>query len=448
MKKQRQETPELPLDIVVKIAFFVPEWSTMELFMGALRPANVLEPLEHLWQLKELKWNPRDLWPHLNLARLDETSRSHVESLAKYYSVIRVDKTVDPLWLRQHTNSSTCIQWDRFYDDKVFDFGWLTQWKNFRLTAVNKAVCHSPNSDASLLIEHLPHYKYLVKLTWSDCSLALTTVIFRFAATSSTLRQLHIDAFEGNQADHCTITRSMANALLKWITLQPIHLLAIADFTWEDLSLRDQVATALLNNTSIQRFVICGLEASNISLEGSCGFDDSELSLNLYNPTRYGVESVIVPVEELNLDEITRDLSGLVEPFFQSLLNPKVKKLRLCGYGVFVNFVIWEMLLPYLPQCHLEVLDLRWNWLIDKEAFLLADGIRLMKSLKEINLHRNRLGFAGMKAIAAAAPATVNHICICRSMLTEIYLRHECNTLFELAEKKSIFFTDIKVIIE
>ncbi|CAK4167758.1 unnamed protein product [Aphanomyces euteiches] len=216
----------------------------------------------------------------------------------------------------------------------------------------------------------------------------------------------------------------MANALLKWFTLQPIHLLAIADFTWEDLSLRDQVATALLNNTSIQRFKIFGVEASNISFEGSCGFDDSELSLNLYNPTRYGVESVFVPVEELNLDVITRDLSGLVEPLFQSLLNPKVKKLRLCGYGIFVNFVIWEMLLPYLPQCNLEVLDLRWNWLIDKEAFLLADGIRLMKSLKEINLHINRLGFAEMKAIVAAAPATVNHICICRSMLelTEIYL--------------------------
>ncbi|KAH9082668.1 hypothetical protein LEN26_021251 [Aphanomyces euteiches] len=428
MKKQSQETPELPLDIIVKIAFFIPNWSTMELFMRALRPANVLEPLEHLWQLQQLNWNPRDLWPHLNLRKLDEPCRSHVECLAKYYSVIQVDKTVDPLWLRQHTNSSTCIQWWRWHNDTTSDFGWLTQWKNFRLTAVNNTARHSPKSGVALLIEHLPHYKYLVELTWSDCSTALTSTIFQFAATSSTLRNLHISTYEGNQTDHCTITRSMAKALLKWITLQPIDRFTIANFTWEDLSLQIKVATALLSNTSLQRFKIFGVEASNISFEGFCGYYDSQLSLDLYKPRRYGVETVLVPAEELNLDEITRDLSGLFDPCFQSLLSQKVK-----------NFV-WEMLVPYLQQSHLEELDLGWNQMRDHEAILLSESIRCMKSLKKIVLEGNRLGYAGMKAIIAAAPASVNHFFICYSMndLAATCHSHNYGELLEMAKTKSI----------
>ncbi|KAH9126656.1 hypothetical protein AeMF1_002934 [Aphanomyces euteiches] len=408
--------------------------------MRALRPANALGPLKHLWHLMELKWNSCDLWPRLNLARLDEPSRSHVECLAKYYSVIQTDKTVDPMWLRQHTNSSTCIQWHPSYDDKVFDFGWLTQWKNFRLTAVNKAACHSPNSDASLLIEHLPHYKYLVKLTWLNCNSALTSVIFEFAATSSTLRHLHIRTFERNQSDHCTITRSIAKALLKWITLQPIDLLGIADFTWEDLSLRDQVTTALLDSTTIKHFEIFGVDASDILFKGFCRLIDSVLTLDLYNPRRYGVDTALVPVEELNLDEITRDLSGLVDPCFQSLIKSKVKKLRLSGRGIFTDCVIWEMLIPYSQQSYLEELNLGWNDMRDHEAILLAEGIRCMKSLTKIVLEGNRLGYAGMKAIIEAAPASVNHIYICYSMndLARSCFSHEYGELLKMAKKKSL----------
>ncbi|KAH9150085.1 hypothetical protein AeRB84_007017 [Aphanomyces euteiches] len=439
MKKQKREMPLLPLDMVVKIAFFIPEWTTLELFMRALRPANSLGPLEHLWQLQHLKWNPSNLWPHLKLSKLDEPSRLYVECIAKYYSSIQVDKSVDPLWLQQFIRHSTCIEWFRSWTDDAFHFEWLKKWKTFRLTKMWSVTCHTPTSGVSLLIENLPHFKYLVDLTWYKCNSALSSAIFQYAATSSTLRILHISTSEVGQVGHCTITVSMANDLLRWIALQPIQEFYMFEFTWEDSNLRNQVAAALLNSTSIKCFKIYGTQTPNISFNGYCGDDKSRLFLEFYTPRRRGVE-VVVPVEELNLNEISQDLSGFVRPFFESLLNPKVKRLSLSGNGIFANGVIWEMLIPHLEQSHLEELNLRLNCMADHEAFCLADGIRRMKSLQKIYLDDNCLGFAGMKAMIVAAPATVTHVYICSSLktLATVCFYHECNELVATANKKSI----------
>ncbi|KAH9102315.1 hypothetical protein LEN26_001520 [Aphanomyces euteiches] len=442
MKQQKLDMPLLPLDMVVEISFFIPEWNTLELFMRALRPANALGLLEHLWQLKQLKWDPSNLWPHLNLTKMDELSRFHIECIAKYYSNIKVDKTVDPLWLRRHTNHSIRIQWWRSQVAKTSDCEWLTQWKHFRLTKINGGSRHTPNRNAPLLIENLPYYKYLVELSWYGCNSAVVSAIFQYAATSSTLRRLDIHSFKVGHVDRCTITSSMAKNLLNWVTLQPIQDFTIGNFTWEDFSLRNQVASAMLNFTTIERFWIHCCDAANTNLEWSCGYHDSTLCIDFGNPRRrFDFEAGILLLQDLILDEVTGDLSGLVQPFFQSLLNPKVKKLRLTGYGIFANCVIWEMVIPYLQQSHLEELDLRWNYMRDPEALLLAEGIRSMRFLEKINLVDNRLSYTGLKAIFTATPATLNYIFFFRTIkeLTEKLLSHECDELLELAGIRSIF---------
>ncbi|KAF0731371.1 hypothetical protein Ae201684P_007275 [Aphanomyces euteiches] len=207
---------------------------------------------------------------------------------------------------------------------------------------------------------------------------------------------------------NCMITASIANNLLKWITLQPIQHFEIANFTWKNFSLLVEIVTALLDNTTIECFKIFGIATSTISFRGHCGCYDSGLHINVYKPDRYGVEDVIVPEGELN-----QDLSGFIQLFFESLLKPKVKKLRLSGHSMFKNGVIWEMLHPYSQQSHLEELDLRGNNLEVHEGIQLAEGIRSMSSLKKINLDGNGLGYAGMKAIVAAAPDSMDRIYSC-----------------------------------
>ncbi|KAH9095361.1 hypothetical protein LEN26_017870 [Aphanomyces euteiches] len=432
--------PQLPIDIAVKIAFFIPERSSLELFMMALRPAHSLGPLEHLWQLLQLETSWM-VWPHLTLITTDEPFRLHIEHITQYYSVIQVNETVDPMWLRKYVDHLMRIHWSRSRDDGPSDFEWLTQWKNFRLTVVSNSMHQNPNRSVPLLIDNLPHYQYLVNLTWSDCNTALASAIFQYAATSSSLKKLHICTYEGGHTDHCTIATSMAKDLKQWITLQPVQYLVLGYFTWEDFSLRNQVTTAMLNTKTMRRFAICRNHTDNIAFEGGCEYNYFRLSVEFYKPRRIGVERVVVPVEELDLAQITQDLIGLVQPFFEYLLNPKVKEFHLSGRGIFANCVVWDMVVPYLQQSHLEELDLSWNCMRDHEAFRLEEGISSMKLLKRINLDGNRLSYAGMMAIVEAAPATVNHIYICFSMnqLTATCLHHECNTLLELAKKKSIY---------
>ncbi|KAH9193972.1 hypothetical protein AeNC1_004052 [Aphanomyces euteiches] len=94
------EATELPLpqDILIKIVFFVEEWTTVTEVLKALRPTKVLGPLEHLWL--QLQWSEWDLWPRLDLSRIDAASRKHLEGIAKYYSQIFVDYKTDMAWFR------------------------------------------------------------------------------------------------------------------------------------------------------------------------------------------------------------------------------------------------------------------------------------------------------------------------------------------------------------
>ncbi|KAH9158871.1 hypothetical protein LEN26_002666 [Aphanomyces euteiches] len=225
--------------MVIKIAFFIPEWTTLELFLTALRPANALGPLEHLWQLQQLKWNP------LAAFKLDKLSRLHIKGITKHYSVINVNDTVDPLWLRQHTHSLTCIQWwRRHLYDTTSGFEWLMQWKHFRLTAMTNVEHNNPHNDDSLL--------------------------------------------------------------------QPIDLLVIVDFTWEDLSLRDQFATALLSSTTIKstsRYL--ALMRPILHSKDPVGMTTLKCLWTCTTLEDMALNQLL-PVEELNLDEITRDLTSIL----------------------------------------------------------------------------------------------------------------------------------------
>ncbi|KAH9101112.1 hypothetical protein Ae201684P_007297 [Aphanomyces euteiches] len=261
------------------------------------------------------------------------------------------------MWLRKYVDHLMRIHWSRSRDDGPSDFEWLTQWKNFRLTVVSDIRDQNPNRSVPLLIDNLPHFQYLVDLTWSDCNTALASAIFQYAATSTSLKELHICTYEGGQTDHCTTTTSMANDLMQCINLQPVQYFVLEYFTWEDISLRNQVPTAMLNAKTMQRFGIYGSHADNVVFEGVCEYNYFRLSVEFYKPRRLGVERVVVPVEKLDLAQIAQVLIGLVQPFFEYLLNPKVKELVLNGDGIFANGVIWEMVVPYLQQSHLEELD-------------------------------------------------------------------------------------------
>ncbi|CAK4080056.1 unnamed protein product [Aphanomyces euteiches] len=93
---QESAALSIPHDILVKIVYFVQEWSSVASLLEALRPAKVLGPLEHMWHLHfVLKWHGEDLWPRLDLTKLDTDSCTHLEGIVKYHAQVAVNsKTI------------------------------------------------------------------------------------------------------------------------------------------------------------------------------------------------------------------------------------------------------------------------------------------------------------------------------------------------------------------
>ncbi|CAK4651062.1 unnamed protein product [Aphanomyces euteiches] len=130
----------MSIDIVVKIVFYIEEWATVTAFLDALRPSQALGPLHHLHQLHLLEWNERLWWFKLDLTKMDEASRIHVEAIAKFYSKLEVDAKTNVHWVRQYIDPNAAIYWKQSRDGKYVDPETITQWKDLRITAIGSAI--------------------------------------------------------------------------------------------------------------------------------------------------------------------------------------------------------------------------------------------------------------------------------------------------------------------
>ncbi|KAH9186402.1 hypothetical protein AeNC1_011624 [Aphanomyces euteiches] len=102
----------LPVDVIVKIAFAISSPADLVAFLDALRPYNLLGPLEDLYNLTRT-CQLDDLWPSLRLTSelLVSPNRSSYEEIAKFYTNVVVQKLSDVEWLKAHLNTKAKIQW-------------------------------------------------------------------------------------------------------------------------------------------------------------------------------------------------------------------------------------------------------------------------------------------------------------------------------------------------
>ncbi|CAK4642245.1 unnamed protein product [Aphanomyces euteiches] len=191
----------------------------------------------------------------------------------------------------------------------------------------------------------------------------------------------------------------MANNLYQWIQSQPILFCEMGQYTWETPQLRDQIASALCGKQTLIEFGIYGTHLGNVLVGGYCRRRGDVLKLKFESSSL------------LYQTEVTSDLSEYLQPFLDNLLGSKVKTLKLRGREIFgSSFIIWDLILPFLPLSHLEELDLKSNNITDRDATRLAQCICEMKNLSNINLTQNYLRFDGKMAIIKAAPRSVRKI--------------------------------------
>ncbi|KAH9138300.1 hypothetical protein AeRB84_017367 [Aphanomyces euteiches] len=216
----------LPLEMMSKIAFYIPEWCDLKNFMQVFRPLHALVSLEHLWQLHfEYNWDGRDLWPRLvmdqyprgNERGMTAEALGHLAAIIKHYSEVAVDGRTNLKWIHKHIDPKTSITWKESWD-------WprpkaLIKWKSCRITRLQEQSIYQMD-DFVLALQSLP---YLEEILERDVDTTTAIDVFQFAASSSFLRHLDVHTSELPHHEHCTISTSMAKDLLQWIVSQPFQ---------------------------------------------------------------------------------------------------------------------------------------------------------------------------------------------------------------------------------
>ncbi|KAH9101936.1 hypothetical protein AeMF1_021382 [Aphanomyces euteiches] len=407
----KKGAPSLPQDLLVKIVFFIREWSTVVTLLEALRPANALGPLEHLWQLHfDLKWHESDFWPRLNLAKVDTNSRGHLEGIAKYYEKVTMDAKTDAAWFRQYGNHLASITWIGPIDSGIF-----REWRRFRITSVLPAPFQL--DEFVKAFEELP---YLDEISWLVCTPRDSKTIFKLAASSSCVRQINLSVeYYELGFDDIIVTSSMGEDIVQWSQSRPIKAFQLDFFKWESSNLRNEVLKVVLANPTLELFKMCEVHDSIISTHDALYNDqDRHLTLRFNDP--YGFDSV---------DD--DDWGSFIRLFFPLLLN-KVENLTLVQLNCAGFSTAWAILTPLLLQSRVKKLNLEYCKITTELVIQVAQTIQKQSVLQELTILGDdfvRLSSEDTKVILAAAPPSLK----CTTMtiggknLAEVFSHEECN---------------------
>ncbi|KAG9399934.1 hypothetical protein AC1031_011399 [Aphanomyces cochlioides] len=392
----------LPSDIVVKIAFLLQDWKTVTTLLEALHSANALGPLEHLWHLHfRLEWNEKNLWPSLNLRKMDETSRIHVEGIVKYYTRVAVDSKTDLAWFRQFGHLMKSIEWMEQTDT-------LGEWKSFRITSL-LSIPYQPDQ----LTQAFDDLPYLEEVACFNCTARLGEIICNYVATSSSLQRIYLCATDQPAGEYTTITKSMGNDLLKCIRPQPIKVFNMENFTWESTEMRDQVVRSVLSNPALQQFTFN--EHDDVE---SLAFEvHVDRTIGSMTWKFYGRFSEILG-DWSNLDGFLR--------LFLPLLETEVKQFKVIEPNEFGMQRLCAILNQSLQQSKVAELILGPCFLSNRDASSLARTIRDISTLQVLTLD-GRLTFEGAKEILTAAPPSLksNAITVLGAALTHCHAFNE-----------------------
>ncbi|CAK4967797.1 unnamed protein product, partial [Aphanomyces euteiches] len=127
----------LTVDVVMNIAFAIPDAADILAFLEVLRPFDNLGPLEQLYQLG-LTTSHADLWPILYIkSSVLGTPKCYLyEAVLKMYSNVTVENfSADQVvWLETHLNPTTELTW--FTNDDGDKFKPRDNWYELRTTCL------------------------------------------------------------------------------------------------------------------------------------------------------------------------------------------------------------------------------------------------------------------------------------------------------------------------
>ncbi|KAG9397875.1 hypothetical protein AC1031_016530 [Aphanomyces cochlioides] len=346
MKKPKASTPVrslLPLDVFIKIAFYLPGAADLFAFLEALRPYNLLGPLEHLSlnfgfcrrpnKCRCLSSRPtlqslqrpcfhvfhvthlyklgsrRDhwiyLWPRLVIPRSFNSWSTSYEAIAKYYSTVAIQDLGQAAWLKKHLDPQTKIEWvvEKFPNSvsEIADEVW-----DLRIARVRFGFKHNSVSSGKEILSRLKHLTSLkvhVKHAFSTPEILnenhrIWDDIFKFVAQSDQLTE-----FEFFRETHAMTASSLVQ-LIEWFRRQPVRVFECKAGTWDQInkSLNQSFYEAIFNCPTLDKLVLSNCDFHGLDFS-RLKFSKRSLQLGYCS---IGSEFIISLASRLEISKITQ----------------------------------------------------------------------------------------------------------------------------------------------
>ncbi|KAG9403202.1 hypothetical protein AC1031_005855 [Aphanomyces cochlioides] len=202
----------LPEDLIIKIAFSIPDVADLFTFLKALVPLNVLGPLEDLHKLGLVR-DTKDLWPCLRLDStiLESKFRSSYEDVAKYYSSVLIIDMTDVKWLRKHLNPAVHVEWIACQFPIPQEI--LNEWTELRITRLYGVFYKNDTSALTSVLPRLAHLSYF-NMQVEDTLDYLRPLIARSTKITSLklVTKMNVELKESNVLD-----------LVAWFSSHPVQ---------------------------------------------------------------------------------------------------------------------------------------------------------------------------------------------------------------------------------
>ncbi|KAF0727970.1 hypothetical protein Ae201684P_009440 [Aphanomyces euteiches] len=391
-----RQQPLFPVEVVLKTAFFIAEISDLLAFLEALRPAGLLGPLEHLWQLRLVK-QQKELWPTLEITKedltLDAAFRKCLAEFAKCCSRVRVHNVRDIQWLRRHLPPTVDQNWEITTLQTSPNIS--NDWSKLRITSSH--VHGALRTDTSL--EALQQLKHLTTLIVVITEESMSSDL-EFAAKSERLIHLELrPAFK--LRGKILVNNIMLNNLIKWFKQQPVGRFHMSgwDLQFTDIDVKWVFYESMFQCASLKELSCFSTVFSDIDFS-KLTFSMNSLSLRFCDLDSHGMTTLSTRL--ISSTVINFALSGVEYgqdflQLFEILPQTSVKDLNLSAikfhggeFRIFANL---------LKTCTVETLTFRQNNITPEEVLLVAEGIRENKSIRFLNVQSPSIGIEEAKVL-------------------------------------------------
>ncbi|KAG9405917.1 hypothetical protein AC1031_003834 [Aphanomyces cochlioides] len=391
-----------PADVVMMIGSYIAKPKHLFTYLEALRPANLLGPLEHLWQLGLVKKHS-DVWPSLVLWNDDVAFDSNVltslQAFAKYYKVVEVHDIDNLQYLNpQYFDPST--EWHMYSNTTRMIDTWQ-EWTSFRVTRWQWTLCRNALDLArSSFLAALPQLSYLSSLSLMVQGSTLLDAVLAFASNSRELIELRLDCF---LTQRLSVTTEMLQNVIRWFERKPVRMFKFSSWNTRptDPAVRQTFYRVVFGCPTLDELVclwtdLNDMDFTNLQLHmrslvlHRCNLGSDNLSA--LSDRLPGSTMTHLAVKALEND----NFSGL-ERLLQVLPSSSIKDLDLSGS--YIEQAAWFSLAPLLSSCRLESLVLVNTSLFSDQIELIARAIQDNGTISRLDCSKNPLDVQGARCL-------------------------------------------------